>query len=90
MNQYKESIGLRIVALLVIVGFTSSFVLWTLDTTSTAGESLFGLYLSIDLIAFAMMAYIYNSTKFGDEIGRWPLLVGAVVLLLLLAATFAV
>jgi hypothetical protein len=90
VTEETERIALRIVGLLVIVGFASSAVLWTIDTSLASGESLFAVYLSIDLIAFAMISYIYRVTKTGDNIGRVPLLAGCVLLLLLLAAGFAV
>ncbi len=90
MSEQAERIAVRIVGLLVIVAFASSVVLWTIDTSLASGESLFAVYLSIDLISFAMISYIYRVTKTGDSIGRIPLLVGSVTLLLLLAAGFAV
>lgn len=90
VSEQAEQIAVRIVGLLVIVALASSVVLWTIDTSLASGESLFAVYLSIDLISFAMISYIYRVTKTGDRIGRIPLLVGSVTLLLLLAAGFAV
>jgi len=90
MTEEAERMGVRIVGLLVIVGFAASLALWTLDTSLASGESLFAVYLSIDLIAFAMISYVYRVTKTGDSIRRIPLLAGSVMLLLLLAASFAV
>ncbi|MDA4115645.1 MAG: hypothetical protein OK442_03715 [Thaumarchaeota archaeon] len=90
MTGLDERIGLRIVGLLVIVGFASSAVLWTIDTSLPSGESLFAVYLSIDLIAFVMISYIYRVTKTADGIGRIPLLAGSCVLILLVIAGFAV
>lgn len=79
-----------IIFLLVIVGFASSAVLWTIDTSLASGESLFAVYLSIDLISFAMISYIYRVTKAGDVMGRIPLLAGCILLFTLLIAGFAV
>jgi hypothetical protein len=90
VTEQTEQIAVRIIWLLVIVGFASSVVLWTIDTSLASGESLFAVYLSIDLIAFAMTSYVYRVTKTGDSIGRIPLLAGSVLLLLLLVAGFAV
>ncbi len=90
MSEQTEQIAVRIVGLLVIVAFTSSVVLWTIDTSLASGESLFAVYLSIDLIAFAMISYVYRVTKTGDSIGRIPLLAWCVLLLILLVAGFAV
>lgn len=84
-----DRIGLRIVGLLVIVGFASSAILWTIDTSLASGERLFAVYLSIDLIAFAMVSYIYRVTKLGDTPGRIPLLVGSCLLVVLVLAGFA-
>ena len=90
MMEQTERIAVRIVGLLVVVGFAASVVLWTIDTSLSSGESLFAVYLSIDLISFVMISYIYRVTKTGDNIGRIPLLAGCVLLLLLLAAGFSV
>ncbi len=90
MSEQTEQIAVRIVGLLVIVAFASAVVLWTIDTSLASGESLFAVYLSIDLISFAMISYVYRVTKTGDNVGRIPLLVGSVILLLLLGAGFAV
>ena len=89
VTELAERLALRIVGLLVIVGFASSVVLWTIDTSLASGESLFAVYLSIDLIAFAMISYVYRVTKTGDSVGRIPLLAGSIMLLLLLAAGFS-
>ncbi len=89
VTELDERVGLRIVELLVIVGFASAAVLWTIDTSLSSGESVFAVYLSMDLIAFAMISYVYRVTKTGDSLGRVPLLAGCVLLLLLVAAGFA-
>jgi len=90
MTEQTEQMAVRVVGLLVIVGFASSVVLWTIDTSLASGESLFAVYLSIDLISFAMISYVYRVTKTGDSMGRIPLLAGSILMLILLAAGFAV
>jgi len=90
VTEQTERTAVRIVALLVVVSFASSAVLWTIDTSLASGESLFAIYLSIDLISFAMISYVYRVTKIGDNIGRIPLIAGGALLLLLFAAGFAV
>lgn len=89
-TEQTEQMAVRIVGLLVVLGFASSTVLWTIDTALPSGESLFAVYLSIDLISFAMISYIYRATKMGGGIGRVPLFAGCAMLLLLLAAGFVV
>ena len=90
LTEQTEQTAVRIVGLLVILGFASSAALWTIDTALPSGESLFAVYLSIDLISFAMISYIYRATKMGEGIGRLPLFAGCAMLLILLAAGFAV
>ena len=90
MSVETERIALRTVGLLVLVGISSAFVLWTIDTSVSSGESLFAVYLSIDLIAFTMITYIYRVTKVGATPGRIPLIAGCVLLILLVAAGFAI
>ena len=90
MTDQSERMAVRIVFLLVIIGFASSLVLWTIDTALASGEFLFAVYLSIDLISFAMISYVYRVTKTGDSIGRIPLLAGCILLVGLLIAGFAV
>jgi len=89
MSLETERTALRIVGLLVIVGLSSAFVLWTIDTSASSGESLFAVYLSIDLISFTMITYIYRVTKVGARPGRIALLAGCALLILLVAAGFA-
>jgi hypothetical protein len=90
VTEQSERVAVRLVFLLVIVGFASSLVLWTIDTSLASGESLFAVYLSIDLISFAMISYLYRVTKTGDSIGRIPVLAGCVLLVAFLVAGFVV
>ena len=90
MTEAAEQMGLRIVGLLVVVGFVSAAVLWTIDTSLSTGESLFAVYLSIDLIAFAMISYIYRVIKVGDNMRSIPLLAGCILLVVLAFASFGV
>lgn len=86
MTEHVESEGLRIVALLVIVSVASVAVLWTLEATSSASQSVFAVFLAVDLVSFAMISYVYRESKSGDRIGRVPLLAGSIFLVLLIAA----
>jgi hypothetical protein len=90
VSELSERTAVRLIWLLVIVEVASSVLLWTIDTSSPSGESFFGLYLSLDLIAFAMMTYVYRVTKVGDAIGRLPVLVGCAMLVVLVFATLIV
>lgn len=88
MTEVAEKLAVRIASLLVFVGFASSFVLWTLDTAYASGELLFALYLSMDLISFAMIAYVYRTAKAGDAISRIWMVIGFCVLLALITVGF--
>jgi hypothetical protein len=90
VTEQAEQTAVRIVGLLVIVAFASSVALWTIDTSLASGESLFAVYLSIDLISFAMISYVYRVTKTGDSIGRIPILAGCTLLVLLIFVGFAI
>lgn len=85
-----EPIALRIIGLLLVVSAVSVFGLWTLSTYTVSGESLFAVYLSIDLVSFAIIAHIYSLTMAGDELRRIPLLAGSILLILLVGAALAV
>ena len=89
MREVPERMALQVAGLLVILGFVSSFVLWTIDTASASGEALFALYMSMDLVSFAMISYVYRGTKRGEGISRVWMIVGFCLLLVLVGAGFA-
>lgn len=90
LHEIKEEVGLRIVALLVVVAGASVATIWTLNTTNPTSQLVFAIYLAIDLVSFAMISYVYRETKSGDEISRLPLLAGCILLIILVAAGFSV
>lgn len=90
MTEMSEWIGTRIVGLMLIVGAASVVGLWTQSTSVVSGESLFAIYLSMDLVAFAMIAYVYRTVKAGDDIRRMAVFGGCCALLLLTFAGLAV
>lgn len=89
MREVPDRVALQISGLLVILGFVSSFMLWTIDTASASGEALFALYMSMDLVSFAMISYVYRVSKRGDGISRIWMIVGFCLLLVLVSAGFA-
>jgi len=90
VTELSERVGIRIVGLLLVVAFASVVGLWTMDTSVVSGESLFAVYLSMDLVSFAMIGYIYRVTKGGDDLGRFPVFAGCCMLLLLAFAALAI
>jgi len=74
----------RILVLLLLFGILSVVLLWTLNPTSSQSQTIFAIFLSIDLVVFAMVSYIFRVSKWGEEVRRLPLLAGCFALLILL------
>ena len=51
-----ERMGVRIVALLILIASLSVFILWTVNPVGSGSETTFAVYLAIDLIAFALIS----------------------------------
>ncbi len=75
-----------IVLFLLLLQGTATVTLWTLNPTDAASQAVFATLLGIDLLAFAMMSYLYRSEKTGAAFGRGWVLVGCGMLVILLAA----
>lgn len=84
MTRLSDAAEFRIFALLLLLGLVSVIFLWTLNPVTSQGQTTFAIYLSVDLVVFAMASYIYRESKWKEEVGRLPLLGGCVMLLLLL------
>ena len=84
-----DGVSLRIMALVLIVAIVSVFTLWTLSPTVSTSQSVFGIYLAVDLVCFAMISYIYRTSKGGGRLSRVYLVAGCVLLLVLVGAGFA-
>ena len=85
---YSGEVGLSIVALLLVVALVSVFTLWTLNPTGSSDQSIFGIYLAVDLVSFAMISHIFRIDKWKGNIRGSALLIGCLFLaaLLLFAA----
>jgi hypothetical protein len=55
------------VVFLVALQFTCLVVLWLISPLTQAATDTFALYLSLDLLAFAMTSYIYRSRRNAKE-----------------------
>jgi hypothetical protein len=86
MSKMVEQMNLRIVALLLLLGLLSVYFVWTLNPLSQTSEAIFALFLSIDLVSFSMISYVYRVDKRHDSASRGLLLAGCCMLLLLLLA----
>ena len=79
-----QRVAIRVVALFILLEIVSVSFLWTLNPVSGQGETTFALLLALDLVAFAMISYVYRVNKSGDGISRGPLIAGCCFALLLL------
>jgi len=84
MTRLRDAVALRIFTLLILLGLASVVYLWTLNPIQSQAETVFALLLSVDLVAFAMVSYIYRMSKWKEGVSRLPLLGGCVMLLILL------
>jgi membrane associated rhomboid family serine protease len=80
----------RIFVLLLIFGLLSVIFLWTLNPVSSDSQTIFAIYLSVDLVVFAMISYIFRMSKWGEDVKRMPLIAGCAALLVLLYVGLAV
>jgi hypothetical protein len=75
-----------IISLLLCIQVISTLFLWTLDATDIVSEAKFAIFLAIDLLCFALVAYIYRKSKWEQVISRVWILVGSFGLVVLLFA----
>jgi hypothetical protein len=83
-----EKMGIRIVALLLLIAALSVFVLWTVNPVGAGSETTFALYLAVDLTCVAMISYVQRSVAGDGRIGRAPLIAGCCFILFLVLAGF--
>jgi len=86
----REWLVYRIFALLLFFGVLSVIFLWTLNPVSSQSQTTFAIYLSIDLVVFAMISYIFRVSKWDEDVGRLPVIAGCLALLILLYAGLTV
>lgn len=92
MNSMRslKNYSTNIVYLLLVVEAVSVFFLWDLNPINKAGEAVFAILLAVDLVAFAMISYIYRNYKSGDTLNRGLLLAACCLILVLVYASLAV
>ena len=76
----------KIVVLLLLLQAVSTFFLWTLEGVGAVSEGKFAVFLAVDLLSFAMIAYVYTHEKWSEAISRGWILAGSVGLMILLFA----
>jgi hypothetical protein len=85
---FPEELGERVVLLLLAVEAISVFLLWTLDPLTSQGQDAFALFLAVDLMAFAMMSYVYRTLSAGGSVSRVFVVAGCGFIAVLLLASF--
>jgi hypothetical protein len=61
-------------------------ILWLLNPMTQAATDTFALYLSLDLVAFAIISYTYRSIKNGQIPSQAWMAVGYLVIIVLIAS----
>ncbi|MDG6909559.1 MAG: hypothetical protein JRN57_01525 [Nitrososphaerota archaeon] len=78
------------VIFLVALQVTTLVVIWLLNPLTQIQTDTFALYLSLDLLAFAMISYIYRSRRESREPSDAWLAVGYLALMVLLVSNLII
>lgn len=77
----------RIVTLLLTLQAIATVFLGSLNSVVPAQEGRFAVFLAIDLLAFAMVTYVYTHNKWGENVARTWILAGSAGLVILLLSS---
>lgn len=78
------------VIFLIALQVVTLAVLWLLNPLTQAATDTFALYLSLDLLAFAMISYIYRSRRESREPSVAWLATGYLALMVLLVSNIVI
>ena len=78
--------GRLVLVLLVLQAVVTGF-LYTLNPTARGGQATFATFLGIDLLAFAVVSYVYRTGRVGMPLKRGWILSACVLLLVLLVSS---
>ncbi|HZW85004.1 MAG TPA: hypothetical protein VFE91_03760 [Nitrososphaerales archaeon] len=78
------------VIMLVALQVTAALVLWLLSPTTQPQTDTFALFLSVDLLAFAILSYQYRARRNGGLPNAAWVSVGYLVLVMLLSANLLI
>ncbi len=85
----KMKLSARIVIMLLALQVVSTVFLLTLSPIGKVNTEIFALYVAIDLLAFAMVSYIYRMEKSDETISRvWIIIGGLMFVVLLFSSLF--
>jgi hypothetical protein len=77
----------QIVALLLIVQTVAAIYMWVVTLFGTLSAGGFAIFLAIDLLSFALVAYVYTHEKRGEVENRVWIVVGSAGLVILLISS---
>ncbi|HEV2138092.1 MAG TPA: hypothetical protein VGR53_04570 [Nitrososphaerales archaeon] len=75
---------------LIVLQLSTIPALWFVNPLDQAATDAFALYLSLDLLAFAIISYAYRTTRWGKSVSQPWMAVGYLVLIVLLVSTLAI
>jgi hypothetical protein len=75
---------------LIALQVVTLLVLWFLSPITQTATDTFALYLSLDLLAFVMISYIYRSRRGGKEPSMAWLAMGYLSLMVLLVSNIII
>jgi len=74
---------------LIGLQITSFVVLWAMAPITQSATDTFALYLSMDLVAFVILSYIYRSLRMSREPSEAWMAMGYLTLVILLVSNLA-
>jgi len=77
----------QIVALLLVVQAVATVYMWVVTLLETLSTCQFAIFLAIDLLSFALVAYVYTHEKWGEVVNRGWIVVGSAGLVILLLSS---
>ena len=77
----------QIVALLLVVQAVAAIYMWGITSFWTLSAGGFAIFLAIDLLSFALIAYVYTHEKWGEAVNRAWIVAGSAGLVILLLAS---
>jgi hypothetical protein len=77
----------QIVTLLLVVQAVAVMYMWVVTLLGTLSAGGFAIFLAIDLLSFALVAYVYTHEKWGEVVNRVWIIAGSVGLVILLLSS---
>jgi len=77
----------HVVTLLLALQMVSAAYLWVVTSFGTLTAGRFAVFLAVDLLSFALVAYVYTHERWGETVDRVWILTGSAGLIILLLAS---